>query len=159
MKYQSLMHVSFFTDHLEEMVDFYTRQMGGKIKSVVRYGIYVDRDDRPEMQAIAKVDPERIFYLYIELAPLQFIELFPAKEGQKPHTDWNEYLGYSHFALVVEDIFAAKKELEERGVHFLTEISKGPSETWQVWTSDPDGNRFELMQYTEKSLQIVGNVD
>ena len=55
-------------------------------------------------------------------------------------------------------LFAARKELEARGVTFDTQICKGPSETYQMWTHDPDGNRFEIMQYTEKSYQLVGHI-
>ncbi len=36
------------------------------------------------MQAIAKIDPERIFNIYIEIAPGQFIELGPADEKSIP---------------------------------------------------------------------------
>lgn len=27
-----------------------------------------------------------------------------------------------------------------------------------MWTHDPDGNKFEIMQYTPKSLQFKGNI-
>lgn len=35
----------------------------------------------------------------------------------------------------------------------------GQSETWQMWIHDPDGNKFEIMQYTDKSLQHHGNIE
>ena len=38
-----------------------------------------------------------------------------------------------------------------------TPITKGPSETYQMWLHDPDGNKFEIMQFTDKSIQVVGN--
>lgn len=110
MNFQSIMHIAFFTDHMEEMLDFYVNRLGLKTKAVTRYGAYLDRDDRPDMQKIAKEYPERIFNLYIEIAPGQFIELFPAGENQKPHTKWNEHRDYSHFALLVEDIFQTKQD-------------------------------------------------
>ena len=31
--------------------------------------------------------------------------------------------------------------------------------TWQMWSHDPDGNKIEFMQYTEKSFQLVGRTD
>lgn len=37
--------------------------------------------------------------------------------------------------------------------------TKGPSETWQFWSHDPDGNYFEVMQFTDKSYQINGHID
>ena len=158
MKYNSIMHIAFYTDKFDEMIDFYTKKLGGTLKTVVRYDVYASRNDRPAMQKIAKEDPNRIFNAYIELTPLQFIELFPAYEGQKDFTEFNEHKGYSHFALIVDDIYEARKELEANGVVFDTQISKGPSETYQMWTRDPDGNRFEIMQFTPNSIQVKGNV-
>ena len=28
-----------------------------------------------------------------------------------------------------------------------------------MWIHDPDGNKFEIMQYTDKSLQHHGNIE
>lgn len=156
MNFKSIMHVSFFTDHIDEMFDFYVNKLGLKIKAITRYGAYIDRDDRPEMQRIAKTDPDRIFNTYIEIAPGQFIELFPARQDQKPHTSWNEHKDYSHFALLVDDIFQIREELIKAGIEIDSDISKGPSETYRIWLHDPDGNKFEVMQYTEKSIQVIG---
>lgn len=157
MEFKTIMHIAFFTDQMEEMLDFYVNKLGLKKKVVVTYGEYLNRDDRPAMQAIAKVDPDRIFNIYIEIAQGQFIELFTANEDQKPHTEWNSHKDYSHFALLVEDIFKTKDELEKAGIVLDTDISKGPSETYQMWLHDPDGNKFEIMQYTENSIQVKGN--
>ena len=156
--YTSLMHVAFYTDKIDEMIDFYTNKLGGTLKALTRYEIYADRDDRPAIQKVALKNPKKIFNAYIELAPLQFIELFPSMESQKEHTDFNEYKGYSHFALTVDNIFDARKKLEDNGVEFVTDISKGPSETYQMWAKDPDNNFFEIMQFTENSIQIKENV-
>lgn len=157
MKFNDLMHIAFFTDNMEEMMDFYVNKLGAKVKALVRYNVYLDHDDRPAMQEIAKIDPNRIFNVYLEISKGQFIELFIANEDQKPYTKWNEHKGYSHFALTVDDIFKVKEELLNNGVKPDTGISKGPSETYQMWISDPDGNKFEIMQYTENSIQLKGN--
>ena len=160
MKINDIMHIAFYTDRLEEMMAFYTEKLGGTIKTLTRYRVYAGREDRPHFAKIAEEDPERIFSVYIELAKGQFIELFPKMPNQSEDTaEWNSRLGYSHFALTVDDIFEAKKELEEKGVFPLSKPSKGPSNTWQCWYADPDGNRFEMMQYTELSYQIVGHID
>ena len=45
------------------------------------------------------------------------------------------------------------------GVDIDIEPNKGQSETWQMWIHDPDGNKFEIMQYTDKSLQFKGNIE
>lgn len=157
--FNSLMHVSFYTNHWDEMMDFYLNKLGLKLKVLVHYSVYKDRNDRPEMQKIAKTDPNRIFNAYIEIAPGQFVELFPAMKNQKPHPEWNEYEGYSHFALLCNDIFKCYDEMKMKGIQPRNKPSKGPSGTWQFWIHDPDFNWFEIMQYTEDSYQVKGHVE
>ncbi len=157
MLFTSIMHVSFYTDQLDAMCDFYTKVLGGTIKIVTRAKVYLDRP-QSAFHAIALTDPEKVIIVYIELAPGQFIEIFPKNVGQGPAPEPNANLGYSHFALLVDDIHVARKELESRGLVFDTEISKGPSETYQMWAHDPDGNKFEVMQFTDASYQVVGHI-
>lgn len=155
--FNSLMHLGFYTDHMDEMVEFYTKKLGGKLKLVTRFGVYKDRPDRGWMYEMAQSDPEKIFNVYVELAPGQFIEFFPSRANQAPHPEFDSQKGYSHFALETDDIFKTVEELKAKGVEFETEIKKGPSETWQIWCHDPDGNRFEIMQFTDKSWQVTGH--
>lgn len=159
MKFNAVMHIAFYTDRMDEMMKFYTEVLGAKTKVVSRYKIYKDRDDRPFFQKIAQETPEAIFNVYMEIAEGQFIELFPKMPNQIDDVGWNERLGYSHFALTVDDIFETRKVLEERGLTPDSEPSKGPSGTWQMWYHDPDGNKFEVMQYTKDSYQVVGHID
>ena len=137
----------------------YTETLGCTVKMLTRYRVYENRPDRPLFQKIAQEDPKRIFRVYFEIAPGQFIELFPKNEGQKEREDWNSRLGYSHFALLTKDIHKTRAEHAEKGLLPDTEPSKGPSETWQMWYHDPDGNKFEVMQYTDQSYQVVGHID
>ena len=154
MKVNTIMHIAFYTDKLDEMIDFYVNKLGFKYKYDVKYSVYLNRDDKPQMQKAAQMYPERIFNVYIGIANGQFIELFPAFPNQKEHTEFNEHKGYSHFALTVDDIYKTKEELVSKGVEIDTDISIGPSETYQMWIHDPDGNKFEIMQFTENSMQI-----
>ena len=151
------MHVSFFTDQMDVMRDFYENKLGLKTKIVTRARLY-EGLNRGAYSEVAKIDPDRIIIVYIEIAPGQFIELFPKNEGQKEHDHWNERLGYSHFALLVDDIEATKEQLIAAGVELDTPLSKGPSNTFQMWVHDPDGNKFEIMQYTPESFQLVGSI-
>lgn len=64
-------------------------------------------------------------------------------------------LGYTHLSLEVKDIKAAKEELISKGVRLLSDINLGPDNTYQFWIADPDQNLIELMEYTDKSLQIL----
>ena len=158
MKFNNIMHVCFITKNYDAMVEFYEK-IGGKIKALTKFKVYADRDDRPDLQKVAKLNPEGVFSCYMELAPGQFLEFFPNWQVEERDPKWNYRFGYSHFALTVDDIFEARKELEKLGIKPDTEPSKGPSETWQMWLSDPDGNKFEIMQYTDKSYQVVGHID
>ena len=157
MEFKSVMHVSFYVDDFDTMVDFYVNKLGLKQKILTRYGVYKD-SSKEQLRKIAEERPNDIFLTYIELAPGQFIELFPKNSAQKPHTDWNEHVGYSHFALLVDDIHKTRDELVSKGIEIDVEPNIGPSKTWQMWIHDPEGNKFEIMQYTEGSLQVVGNV-
>ena len=160
MLFNNMMHIAFYTDNMDEMLDFYTNKLGAKIKVLARYKQYLNREDRPYFQKIALEDPERIVNVYLEIAEGQYVELFPSAPGQtKNEAKWNSQLGYSHYALTVNDIYETRRILETRGVVFDTEISKGPSETYQMWMHDPDGNMFEIMQYTENSYQVKGHID
>ena len=161
MKFNDVMHVAFYTDKMDEMIDFYHNKLGGEVKVLVRFKVYAGREDRPMQAKIAAEDPERIYNVYIELAPNQYIELFPRMDGQldRDDTPWNGRMGYSHFALTCDDIFATRDAFVAAGITPDTEISKGPSETYQFWVSDPDGNKFEVMQFTDASYQVVGHID
>ena len=157
MKFDALMHISFYTTQLDKMVDFYTNVLGAKQKVIVRYKEYLSHPERKAMYQKALTSPDDIFYTYLELAPGQFIELFPAAPDQKPHRSWNEAADYSHFALTVPDIHEASRILQQRGLKPDTAISQGPSHTYQQWFHDPDGNKFELMQLTDQSWQVTGH--
>ena len=79
MEFKSLMHVSFFTDQMDVMRDFYENKLGLKVKIVTRAGLYKGLN-RGKYSEVAEVDPNRIIIVYIEIAPGQFIELFPKKD-------------------------------------------------------------------------------
>ena len=44
-----------------------------------------------------------------------------------------------HFAVIVEDLAAARRSVTEGGAKIEKE------ESWRFWTRDPSGNRIELM--------------
>lgn len=154
--FTSIMHLAFFTDQMEEMRDFYENKLGGKAKIVTKAKAYLGSSSG--FGKLAELDPEKVIIVYIELAPGQFIELFPKNEGQAPFPIPHETLGYAHYSLLVEDIEKAKCELESRGVEIDTPISIGPSKTYKFWIHDPDGNKIEVMQFTDESYQIVGSI-
>lgn len=159
MKFNEVMHLSFYTDQMDKMRDFYENKLGLKAKIIMKYGAYIGQTSRGAWAKRAETNPEGIAYIFIELAPGQYLELFNRGENQLEHEMPDTRLGYSHFALMVDDIFEAREELVRAGIEIDIEPNKGQSQTWQMWIHDPDGNKFEIMQYTDLSLQHHGNVD
>jgi len=56
-------------------------------------------------------------------------------------------------AFQVEDVRAARKELESRGVEFVTDVEGDQSEAW-VYFRGPDGYLYELWQ-TDRPLKAL----
>jgi len=84
---------------------------------------------------------------YFKIGRRTFLELFEAKEPI-PRTGG----AYRHTCLEVDDIQKTVAELRERGVE-VSEPKLGLDQSWQAWFEDPEGNRFELHQYTAESWQ------
>jgi catechol 2,3-dioxygenase-like lactoylglutathione lyase family enzyme len=92
----------------------------------------------------------RRFGVYLRLAASSFIEIFEDASLTAPVNT-----GLVHFCLETDDLDGLLLRLRERGVA-CSEKKLGCDDTWQIWLSDPDGNRFEVHQYTPKSLQFAG---
>jgi catechol 2,3-dioxygenase-like lactoylglutathione lyase family enzyme len=62
----------------------------------------------------------------------------------------NNYLGAAHVCFKVEDVHAAKADLEGKGVRFYSGVNvvdDGPLAGWRwVYFSDPDGLALELVE-------------
>jgi lactoylglutathione lyase len=86
--------------------------------------------------------------VYIQVAPNQFIELFPGAKGENTSRG---PVGYNHFCLVVDDLPATLRELAGRGLEITGAPQKGLDNNWQYWINDPDGNAIELMQIVPES--------
>ena len=104
MKFNEIMHLSFYTDQMDEMRDFYENKLGLKAKIIMRYEAYKGKKDRGAWAKRAETNPKGIAYIFIELAPGQYLELFPKADHQLEHEVPDTRLGYSHFALMVDDI-------------------------------------------------------
>ena len=94
---------------------------------------------------------------YLRVAKGEYIELFRPYPNADPDSAGPVFdnFGFVHFCLVVDDIYAMVAALKEKGVHIDSEATLGPDQTYQAWIRDPDGNRIELFQYTEESMQVV----
>jgi len=120
-------HLAFRITDLERALGFYCGKLG------FREAFRLDREGEPSP-----------WIVYIQVAPGQFIELFPgAREvGPRPGAD----AGYNHVSLAVDDMDATLRQLRERGLETPGAATQGLDGNWQYWITDPDGNRIELMQ-------------
>ena len=82
MKFNEVMHLSFYTEQLDVMRDFYENKLGLKAKIIMRYEAYKGQKERGAWAQRAKTRPHDIAYIFIELAPGQYLELFPKGDGQ-----------------------------------------------------------------------------
>jgi lactoylglutathione lyase len=90
------------------------------------------------------------FGVYMRISDVCFIELF-----EEPALGAVVNNGIVHFCLETDDMDATMAALRERDVDF-TAKKLGVDHTWQIWLQDPDGNRFEVHQYTPESTQFGG---
>ncbi|MES2934477.1 MAG: VOC family protein [Pseudomonadota bacterium] len=92
------------------------------------------------------------FGVYLEIAENNYIEIFENKDLGPVINN-----GLKHFCLEADDLDLVMKNLTAQGVDF-TEKKLGCDNTWQIWLKDPDGNAFEVHQYTATSAQQKGQV-
>lgn len=86
---------------------------------------------------------------YCRVAPNSFIEIF-----EEDRID-QRMPGVKHFCLEVDDLDGWIAKLREAGVT-ITDKKRGCDQSWQAWTEDPSGVRFEFHQYTDASSQFTG---
>lgn len=170
MRIRAISHLGFNCKDLEKSIAFYRDIMGCTEKFTLTYGDIVADVER-ECAAKGKKEPlylkalrrfaDKKWSVYMQWNGESFIELFYAMGAKKRHIPGQRDLNYTHYALEVEDIQAYRQEIIARGgAQYLdTEITKGVDNTWQFWMHDPDGNKFEIMEYTPNSYQVAGRTD
>jgi lactoylglutathione lyase/glyoxylase I family protein len=89
---------------------------------------------------------------YLEIADHVYIEMF-----EDPSLGPVVNNGLAHFCLETEDLDSLMAHLKAQGVAF-TPKKVGCDHTAQIWLEDPDGNKFEVHQYSAQSLQQQGGV-
>jgi lactoylglutathione lyase len=130
-------HLAFRITDLEQSLDFYCNKLG------FREAFRLEREGEPSP-----------WIVYLQVAPNQFIELFPGAMGEIPSRNG---AGYNHFCLVVDDLQATLRELEGRGLPISGQPQQGLDLNWQYWINDPDGNAIELMQIMPESPQAAAD--
>lgn len=131
-------HVAFSVSDLDRALDFYCDKLG------FRKAFQMDREGMPSP-----------WIVYIQIAPGNFIELFPGGQGENEPRP----LGYKHVCLLVDDMAETLKELEARGLPISGEPKRGTDTNLQYWIKDPDGNPIELMQIVAESPQTAADIN
>lgn len=93
-----------------------------------------------------------LYGIYLQIGDNSFIEIFENKQLETPVNT-----GLVHFCLETKNIDALIEMLKKEKIEF-TPKKKGCDNTWQIWLKDPDGNSFEVHQYTVESLQFKGGI-
>lgn len=89
-----------------------------------------------------------VFGCYLHVGEGTYIEVFQADKNVGGRID--------HFALEVENMDAAIERVKAAGYE-ITEKKLGADHAWQAWTTDPNGVRIELHEYTPESSQLTGH--
>jgi len=128
--FKRIAHLCLKVKNLETSLDFYAR-LG--LRPVFRF----TRQGRP-------------YGVYLKLAEASFVEIFEEQEVETPAN-----AGLAHFCLETDDLDRLTADLRAAGIAFSAK-KLGCDHTWQIWLRDPDGNAFEVHQYTPESLQFAG---
>ncbi|MCL2182323.1 MAG: VOC family protein [Chitinispirillia bacterium] len=132
--FTKIAHVCLYVSNLERSLAFYSK-LGFEKRFVFNRG-------------------GKLFGAYLKFGEGDnFIELF--EDPSPTRTAGNGAGRLAHFCLETGDIDAAARSLSNAGVDF-TPKKLGCDQTYQIWLKDPDGNEFEVHQYTPKSSQLAG---
>ncbi len=165
---RTISHLGFNCRDIEKSIAFYRNVMGCTEKFTLTYGDVAD-DIRKQCNRDGKKYPLYLlgmkrmkntkWSVYMQWADRSFIELFYIPNARRRHIpDSGKDLNYTHYALEVSDIYAFRDQVLAKGgaPYVDTEIATGIENTLQFWMHDPDGNRFEIMEYTPSSYQVTG---
>ena len=138
--------------------------MGCREKFSLYYGDMIpeDPEDLAKMPEEVRTKLEAVrdvrWIVYLEWKDGYFSELFNELDAWKENPFDPEKYGYTHFSFVVDDIHAFYQELIGKGAGDCIDIVPqfNCDHTWALWFHDPDGNRIEVHQYTDRSFQVVG---
>lgn len=127
-------HIAIRVKEIEKIVDYYVNGWG--FKEAFR----INNDDGT------------LRLVYINISDDQYLEICTDGEN-RPEFDDKKDLGFRHICFYCDDIVKTRKEMEDRGVVFDSEISKSRDNNLFSFLFDPEGNKLELVQIFEDSPQ------
>ncbi len=120
-------HVAIRVKDIDKMSEFYSNGLG------FEEAFRIKNDD----------GSLRIVYLHISEG--QYLELCLGGED-RPSFDDSKSVGVRHISFTVDDLAKTKKEMEQRGVVFDSDILDTRDHNKNVWLFDPEGNKLEIVQ-------------
>lgn len=161
---QANSHLGFVCHDLDKSVQFYEEILGCREKFSLYYGDMIPptAEERAKIpsEVMARLEELRSvrWIVYLEWMDGYFIELFNEVDAHidNPYDPAN--YGFTHFSFVVDDIQAFYRGLLDKGLEEIIEVTPqlNCDYTWAMWFHDPDGNRIEVHQYTERSFELIG---
>lgn len=130
----SVGHVAIKVTDLDRSLDFYINKLGF-----------------PEMLRLHK-DDGSTWLVYLRITDSQYLEVFPGAENDRA-PGWNAN-GINHMCLTVDNIDEVLARVAAVGLELLLPLKTAIDGNRQAWLEDPDGNRIELMEMAEDSLQL-----
>jgi len=127
-------HVAIKVTDLDRSLDYYINKLGF-----------------PEMLRLHK-DDGSVWLVYLRITDAQYLEVFPGAENDRA-PGWNAN-GMNHMCLTVENIEDTLAQVAAAGLELLLPLKTAIDGNRQAWLEDPDGNRIELMEMAEDSLQL-----
>jgi catechol 2,3-dioxygenase-like lactoylglutathione lyase family enzyme len=159
------MHLGFNCRDLEESVAFYKKFFGCTEKFTLYYGDMIPEKKEhrdaldPEFLAFLEEQRDTRWIVYQEWADGVFIELFHEISASIPHIPQQDRdLNFTHFSMLTDDIEEFYRSFLEKGGRPYVDLEPRPNvdRTYAFWFHDPDGNKIEVIQYTEYSMQKIG---
>ena len=132
--FTGLGHVAIRVKDIDRSLDFYKGKLG--FEEMLR--LHRDNGD--------------LWLVYLRVTDDQYLEVFPYAVGDEAPP--REAIGLNHVCITVDDIDAVVAQLEDAGITLLQPLLTGADGNRQAWIADPDGNRFELMQMMDGSMQL-----
>ena len=146
IKFTGIGHVALRCKDPEKMINFYTEELGFK-------------------KAFDLIDEnEEVWITYLRTSKGQYVEIFPGVDSC-PTTNYvgdNKKCNRSHFhcCFITPNRRQAIATLEEgKGIP----VGRTPDDTvglcrsYCLFITDPEGNEWELMEFTPESMQIVND--
>lgn len=164
-KVLGMSHVAYKCANLDKTVEYYRDVLGGEEAFELLYSeFYIFQKQKAEAEG-HPLDPsfetnfgvygDKTWIRYVKFGPV-FVELFDAGAATEYMYPDDKYFNYQHLSLEVDDIHAFTDEIRSKGAPIDSEPAMGMEHTWQMWSHDPDGNKIEFMEYTDRSYQVVG---